>query len=91
MDHIDVLAQDCSNSIANAMELLQSCAKSSIEPHLNKHTRVLFYTIYSSYDHVHRYQMSLALHAHFVECGIYNMHVGTIPKFSTKHCGFFFS
>ena len=29
-DHIDGLAQDCSNSIANAMELLQSRAKPSI-------------------------------------------------------------
>ena len=25
--HIDGLVQDCSNSIANALELLQSCAK----------------------------------------------------------------
>ena len=25
--YIDDLAQDCSNSIANALELLQSCAK----------------------------------------------------------------
>ena len=25
--HIDVLAQDCNNSIANALELLQSCTK----------------------------------------------------------------
>ena len=28
--HIDVLVQDCSNSIANALELLQSCTKPSI-------------------------------------------------------------
>ena len=28
--YIDVLVQDCSNSIALAMELLQSCAKPSI-------------------------------------------------------------
>ena len=28
--HMDGLAQDCSNSIANALELLQSCAKPSI-------------------------------------------------------------
>ena len=26
-DHIDDLVQDCSNSIANALELLQSCSK----------------------------------------------------------------
>ena len=26
-EHIDGLAQDCSNSIADAMELLQSCTK----------------------------------------------------------------
>ena len=28
--HIDGLVQDCSNSIANALELLQSCTKLSI-------------------------------------------------------------
>ena len=28
--HIDGLVQHCTNSIANAVELLQSCAKSSI-------------------------------------------------------------
>ena len=28
--YIDGLAQNCSNSIANALELLQSCAKPSI-------------------------------------------------------------
>ena len=28
--HIDGLAQDCSNSIANALGLLQSCPKQSI-------------------------------------------------------------
>ena len=28
--HIDGLVQDCSNSIANALELLQSCTKPSI-------------------------------------------------------------
>ena len=27
--HTDDLVQDCSNSIANALELLQSCAKPS--------------------------------------------------------------
>ena len=30
MDYIDGLVQDCSNSIANALELLQSCTKPSI-------------------------------------------------------------
>ena len=29
--HIGGLAQDCSNSIADALELLQSCAKPSIK------------------------------------------------------------
>ena len=29
-DNIDGLVQDCSNSIANALELLQSCTKPSI-------------------------------------------------------------
>ena len=29
-EHFDGLVQDCSNSIAYAMELLQSCTKSSI-------------------------------------------------------------
>ena len=28
--HVDGLVQDCSNSIANALELLQSCAKPSM-------------------------------------------------------------
>ena len=28
--HLDGLVQDCSNSIANALELLQSCTKPSI-------------------------------------------------------------
>ena len=28
--HFDGLVQDCSNSIANALELLQSCTKPSI-------------------------------------------------------------
>ena len=30
LKHIDGVAQDCSNSIANALELLQSCATPSI-------------------------------------------------------------
>ena len=30
LNHIDGLVQDCSNSIANALELLQSCTKPSI-------------------------------------------------------------
>ena len=30
MYHVDGLVQDCSNSIANALELLQSCTKSSV-------------------------------------------------------------
>ena len=29
-DYIDGLVQDCGNSIANALELLQSCTKPSI-------------------------------------------------------------
>ena len=29
-NHIDDLVQNCSNSIANALELLQSCTKPSI-------------------------------------------------------------
>ena len=29
-EYIDGLVQDCSNSIANALELLQSCTKPSI-------------------------------------------------------------
>ena len=31
-DYTDGLVQDCSNSIANTLELLQSCAKPSIQP-----------------------------------------------------------
>ena len=30
LDYIDGFVQDCSNSIANALELLQSCAKPSV-------------------------------------------------------------
>ena len=37
-DHIDGLAQDCSNSIANALELLQFCAKPSISYQLGNMT-----------------------------------------------------
>ena len=33
LKYIDGLAQDCSNSIVNALELLQSCAKPSICVH----------------------------------------------------------
>ena len=33
MVHIDILAQDCSNFIANALELLHSWVKSSIYAH----------------------------------------------------------
>ena len=29
-EYVDGLVQDCSNSIANALELLQSCAKPSM-------------------------------------------------------------
>ena len=35
-DYIDGLAQDCSNSIANALELPQSCTKPSKYCYLNK-------------------------------------------------------
>ena len=37
-DYIDGLVQDCSNSSALAMELLQSCAKPSISSLQNSHT-----------------------------------------------------
>ena len=37
-DHIDGLVQDCSNSIANALELLQSCSKPSIYQTTTKYT-----------------------------------------------------
>ena len=33
--HINGLVQDCSNSIANALELLQSCTKTSIYASVN--------------------------------------------------------
>ena len=35
--HIDGLVQDCSNSIANALELLQSCTKPLIRLCLEHH------------------------------------------------------
>ena len=34
-DDVDNLVQDCSNSIANALELLQSCTKPSMQFHLH--------------------------------------------------------
>ena len=34
-DHFDVLVQDCSNSTANALELLQSCTKPLIHKHVS--------------------------------------------------------
>ena len=37
-DDIDGWAQDCSNSIANALELLQSCTKPSISYSLHTQT-----------------------------------------------------
>ena len=39
--NIDGLVQDCSNFIANALELLQSCTKPSIYLSLNKMTDIL--------------------------------------------------
>ena len=43
--YFDSLVQDCSNSIANALELLQSCTKPSIcryepQPHNAQHRRM---------------------------------------------------
>ena len=44
-DYTDGLVQDCSNSIANTLELLQSCAKPSIQPQAST---VLFHNIFFS-------------------------------------------
>ena len=35
--YIDGLVQDCSNSIAGALELLQSCTKPSIYVYMERH------------------------------------------------------
>ena len=40
-DYIDGLVQDCSNSIANALELLQSCTEPSLCSVLSVHYCVL--------------------------------------------------
>ena len=45
--HIEGLEQDCSNSIANALELLQSCAKPSILPCSPLPTLLLWCPIFS--------------------------------------------
>ena len=42
-DNIDGLAQDCSNSIANAPELLQSCTKPSISTYIYIYICVFFF------------------------------------------------
>ena len=59
-DHIDGLVQDCSNSIANALELLQSCAKPSIS-NMNH--------VHISRDVLHKHhlaEMYWFLHAHAI-------------------------
>ena len=38
--YIDGLVQDCSNSIANALELLQSCTEPLIFPHVHVLTQL---------------------------------------------------
>ena len=45
-DYIDGLVQDCSNSIANALELVQSCTKPSI---YNGNFCMVYETIYTMY------------------------------------------
>ena len=45
--YVDGLAQDCSNSIANALELLQSCAKPSMCSMPNKMCTVYFDVVMS--------------------------------------------
>ena len=51
-DHYDGLVQDCSNSIANALELLQSGTKPSVMCYLYHHINhyVLWQTTESSLD-----------------------------------------
>ena len=41
LDHLDGLVQDCSNSSALAMELLQSCTKPLIWGHIDEQVQVL--------------------------------------------------
>ena len=41
--HVDGLAQDYSNSIANALELLQACAKPSMRSDIFRHNKKQVY------------------------------------------------
>ena len=45
--NIDGLVQDCSNSSANALELLQSCAKPLIYQY------IIQYTVWNQQTHIH--------------------------------------
>ena len=50
--YIDGLAQDCSNSIANAMELLQSCTKTSIYLTVVSFSRYIAESARQGSDHI---------------------------------------
>ena len=47
-EHVDGLVQDCSNSIANALELLQSCTKPSMLLWINLYIDQMQYTLWST-------------------------------------------
>ena len=57
--YIDGLVQDCSNSIANALELLQSCTKPSTWPYdglvQERHNSILTYWSYIFLTLIHQY------------------------------------
>ena len=77
---IDDLMQVCSNSIANALELLQSCTKLSISSSI------------SSYIHVHtnpRNKMHIGLFKGNIRQKIYE--VGLMSILTTLHCIYTFT
>ena len=61
-DHIDGLVQDCSNSIVNALELLQSCTMPSIYDYHGNATR------YMSSGQKCRTSYHIVLRKHFPQC-----------------------
>ena len=52
-NHIDGLVQDCSNSIANAQELLQSCTKPPIYSLFVNGTRINRWIPKSQWEYMH--------------------------------------
>ena len=73
MRYFDGLVQDCSNSIANALELLQSCSKPSI-----------YITKYDSNDTTVQYFFDASIFALIVVAWD-GRHIGWMPQSNIKH------